>query len=89
MNDIDNFYKIFSIELIMYSRIMWDRTEQGTQPTRKPDSSTRQVLGGSENIQVGYWAQILGYFRVWVSVGSVSSPLKYTTSKLNSHLKSR
>ena len=45
MNDIDNFYKIFSIELIMYLRIMWDKTEQGTQPTRKPDSTQLDPTG--------------------------------------------
>ena len=34
------------------------RTEQGIQPTRKPDrpNPNRQVLGGSENIWVGFQA---------------------------------
>ena len=56
------------------------RTEQWTWPTRKPDqpNSNRQVLGGFENIQVGFWVLFLGYFRVWVGIGS------YKYSSLNS-----
>ena len=68
-----------SIHLVLSPDLAIVRSEQWTRPTRKPDrpNSNRQVLGGFENIQVGFWVLFLGYFRVRVSVGS------YKYSSLN------
>ena len=51
------------------------RTEQWTRSTQKPDrpNPTRKVLGGSENIRVGFRVLISGYFRIWVGIRSYIS----------------
>ena len=51
------------------------RTEQWTRSTQKPDrpNLTRKVLGGSENIRVGFRVLISGYFRIRVGIRSYIS----------------
>ena len=51
-----------------------DLTHPKTQPTR-------QVLGGSENIRVGFRVLISCYFRVQVGVGFGVGSYKYCTSE--------
>ena len=45
---------------------------KGPNPPENPTDPTRQVLGGSENIQVEFWVSISGYFRVRVGVDHIN-----------------
>ena len=60
------------------------RTKQGLGPPENPTrpGPTRQVLGGSENIQVRFWVLISGNF--WVQLGIRSGVGSYKYTSLNS-----
>ena len=77
------------IEEFLFSRIFeWcfhhsNRIEHLTWPTRKLTwpVPTQKVLGGSENIQVGFRVLFSGYYRVWVGIGLVFGSYKHPMSE--------